>query len=615
MSEEKALAAELAFRRGDFAGTEQICDEILASESNSAPATLLKGMAALKLRRLNEAIELLKLALELSPNDYMGTTWLLGAYYESARYSEGIVLAKKARALWPDDVQVLVGLSHAYMMGEQDVDASTACLEAAVKLQPASPVLRCKLGAAYELQAKDHEAHCEYLAAIESAPTAEEPYSRLARLFMGHGNYVEALDVAQKGLKAMPLSAQMHMVYAQALRHVREYELADKALKKAISLDPKISLAAAKWLEEDGRFEEAALLFEKAIELGANLGAAYYGIVRARKIVESDRPLLAKIERLLEGRQSLQDRGATYYALGKAANDLGDYEKAMQRFDEGNAVNYKLHLSGKPYDPAEIAKWRDRTIAMATPELMDRYRHLGSDTDLPIFIVGMIRSGTTLTEQIFASHPEVGGGGEQRYWLAEAPEMIDLDARTIDEQKFIEGRDRYLAVLRSLEPNARRITDKMPMNYYVIWLIHLAYPNAKIIHVKRSPIDTALSIYMTDLSKPPDFAHNKRNIVAGYRDYEMLMERFTQLIPESNMLTVQYEDLINDTEHWTRRMLEFCGLPWDERCLQFYENDRQITTPSRWQVRQPIYKSSMEKWRRYEPWLGEFAELLSNAER
>jgi tetratricopeptide (TPR) repeat protein len=610
VSEEKAMAAEQAFRRGDFEAAERLCDEILAQAPRNVPATLLKGMTAVKRQRLGEAISLLQRALELSPNDYVGVTWLLGAYYEFARYPEAIALGQKARALWPDDVGVLVGLSHAYMMGEQDVEASTACLEAAVKLQPKNPVLRCKLGAAFELQAKDHEAHCEYLAAIEAAPKAEEPYSRLARLFMGHGNYVEALGVAERGLLALPQSAQMQLVHAQSLRHVREFEKADEALKKAIALDPRISLAAAKWLDEDGRFEQAAALFEKAIELGSNPGSAYYGIVKSRKMTEEDRSMLDKIEALLDGRLSLQDRAAVHYALGKAANDMGEYGKAIGHFDEGNAVNYRLHLSGKPYDAKQIGKWRDETISMASPTFMEQHRRLGCDSELPIFIVGMIRSGTTLTEQIISSHPEVGGGGEQRFWLAEAPGIVDVEKQTLNEGKFVEARDRYLAVLRGLEPNAKRITDKMPMNYYVLWLIHLAYPKAKIIHVKRSPIDTALSIYMTDLAKPPDFAHSKKNIVAGYRDYEMLMQHFSSIIPASSLMTLQYEDLVSDTETWTRKLLEFCGLPWDDRCLQFYANQRQVTTPSRWQVRQPIYRSSMEKWRHYEPWLGEFAELL-----
>ena len=614
MTADRSREAEQAFRRGDLDTAERLCGQILAAEPNSAPATLLKGMVAVKRHRLDEAERLLKRALELSPNDYVAIQWLIGAYYEAARYGEAIELGRRAHALWPDEVEFLIGLSHAHMMKNQDIDASVACLEKAVKLKPGDPVLRCKLGAAYESLTKDHEAHCEYLAAIDAAPQSEEAYSRLARLFMTHGNYVEALETAQKGLAALPGSAQMHLVYAQSLRHLREFAQADQALEKAIELDPRISLSAAKWLEEDGRFEQAVKLFRKSIELKSNLGSAYYGIVRSRKMVEADRPMLGQIERLLEGRLSLRERAAVHYALGKAANDLGDYGQAMHHFDEGNAVNFRLHLSGKPYNRDEARRWRDKTIAMVSPETLEKYRGLGSSSEVPIFIVGMIRSGTTLTEQIIASHPEVGGGGEQRYWLAEAPGLVDLERQILNEDRFTEVRDRYLAVLRGLEPDASRVTDKMPTNYFVVWLIYLAFPNAKIIHVKRSPIDTALSIYMTDLAKPPEFAHSKRNIVDGYRDYQALMSHFEQVIPRESMMTIRYEDLVEDQETWTRRMLEFCGLPWSGRCLEFHTTDRQVTTPSRWQVRQPIYRSSMEKWRRYEPWLGEFAELLKDPE-
>jgi tetratricopeptide (TPR) repeat protein len=386
-------------------------------------------------------------------------------------------------------------------------------------------------------------------------------------------------------------------------------ERADEHLQKAIALDPKTTLAAAKWLEEDGRFEEAAKLFEKAKSLNSRHGTIYYGIVKSRKVVESDRPMLKELEAMLEKNLPLQEQASVRYALGKASNDLREYEIAMRHFDEGNALNYKIHLSGKPFDAAKNRKWLDQTMAMASPSTLEKYRHLGSESDVPIFIIGMIRSGTTLTEQIIASHPDVGGAGEQRFWVAEAPGLIDLDKQTINEAKFIAARDRYLAVLRGLEPTSRFVTDKMPMNYFVIWLIHLAYPNAKIIHIKRSPLDTALSIYMTDLAKPPEFAHNKRNIVDAYRDYEELMAHYSSLIHARNMMTVQYEDLIADQEFWTRKLLEFCDLPWDDQCLEFYASERQVTTPSRWQVRQPIYKTSIEKWRNFEPWLGEFAEL------
>src|SRR5579859_601519 len=182
----QALEAEQAFRRGDLETTERLCDETLQAAPRNAPATLLKGMVALKRHRLSEAIDLLQRSLELSPNDYMAVQWLIGAYYEAARYDEALDLGRKAHALWPDDADVLIGLSHAYMMGPQDFDASMACLQEAVKLRPQDAALRCKLGSAYESIAKDHEAHLEYRAAIEAALRFEEAYSRLSRLFMGH---------------------------------------------------------------------------------------------------------------------------------------------------------------------------------------------------------------------------------------------------------------------------------------------------------------------------------------------------------------------------------------------------------------------------------------------
>ena len=613
MSDPRAITAESAFRRGDYAAVERLCLEVLADFPRDAPATLLRGMVAVRERRTDEAIDLLRAALVLSPNDYIATKWLIGALYENARYDEAIEHGVTARALWPDDVQVLIGLSHAYMMGRQDIDASVDCLEAAIKLEPRNPALRCKLGAAYELLARDEDAHTQYQAAITAEPRSEEAYPKLGRLLMGHGNFVETLDICEQALRIIPNSAQVHLVYGQALRHVREFERAEAELNKAISLDPRITTTAAKWLEEDGRFEEAVQLWEAATQQENCPGSAYYGIVKSRKMMQADQPLIQRIEGLLGKRLSLQDRAAALYALGKAASDLGDYQESMRRYDEGNAVNHRLHLSGKPFDSERIAGWRRQTFEMATPEFMERHRGLGSDSNVPIFIIGMIRSGTTLTEQMLSSHPMVGGGGEQRFWLAEAPGLINLGQQTLDGAKFVAARDRYLAVLRSLEPTAPRVTDKMPMNYFVIWLIHLAFPNAKIIHIKRSPLDTALSIYMTDLAKPPEFAHNKRNIVDGYRDYQALMAHFTKLIPETSMMTVQYEDLIADQEFWTRRLIDFCDLPWDGRCLRFYDNERQVSTPSRWQVRQPIYKTSLEKWRKYEPWLGEFSELLEES--
>jgi len=282
----------------------------------------------------------------------------------------------------------------------------------------------------------------------------------------------------------------------------------------------------------------------------------------------------------------------------------------MFHFDEANRLKYQIYLEGKGFDLSQAVVHRERTVAMFNPEFMDAHRIRSSPSNVPIFIVGMIRSGTTLLEQILASHPDVGGAGEQRFWTTELPRFVDLEAAAFDSEKFEAAIARYIQVLRSLQPEAPRITDKMPMNFYCAGILHLAFPNSPIIHIKRNPVDTALSIYMTDLAKPPEFAHNKRNIVAAYREYEAIMSLWRTLIPPSRLLEVNYEDLISDQETWTRRIIDFCGLDWDPACLEFHKSDRQVSTPSLWQVRQPIYKTSVEKWRNYEPWLGEFADLI-----
>jgi tetratricopeptide (TPR) repeat protein len=388
-------------------------------------------------------------------------------------------------------------------------------------------------------------------------------------------------------------------------------ELAEEHLKKAISLDSQIVLAAALWLNEDGRFGDAEALFRESIAQRPEQGTAYYGLLLGHKVTEADQPLLEEMRHLVD-RPSLpiREKAALHYGLGKASNDLREYEMAMKHFDAGNTLKYQVFLEGKGFGSEEFGAAALKTKEMFTPELMERYRPLGSESDVPIFVISMIRSGTTLLEQIIASHPEVGGAGEQRFWGSEYPRIVDLDAKTFDQDRFAMARDRYLQVLRGLQPDARRITDKMPMNYVCAGLLHLAYPKSPIIHIRRRSIDTALSIYMTDLASPPEFAHNKQNIVNALKEYELVMDHWRHVLPGDRLMEIRYEDLVQDQEVWTRHILEFCGLEWNAACLDFHKNERKVSTPSLWQVRQPIYRDSVDKWRRYEPWLGEFAQLL-----
>jgi hypothetical protein len=222
----------------------------------------------------------------------------------------------------------------------------------------------------------------------------------------------------------------------------------------------------------------------------------------------------------------------------------------------------------------------------------------------------MIRSGTSLVEQILSAHPAVVGAGELLYWFQNAPALVSRTAGSINPQTLGETQSGYRDLLRGIGPDARRVTDKMPHNYMFVGEIHAAFPKVRFIHCRRHPVDNCLSIYMTPYQAPLDFAHDKGNITFVYREYQRLVAHWQSVIPADRWLDVDYEELVADPEPTTRQMVEFMGLPWDDACLRPEDNERAVKTPSMWQVRQPVYRTSTERWRKYEPWLGEFRELL-----
>jgi hypothetical protein len=228
-----------------------------------------------------------------------------------------------------------------------------------------------------------------------------------------------------------------------------------------------------------------------------------------------------------------------------------------------------------------------------------------------VLIVGMPRSGTTLVEQILSSHPEIGGGDELTFWSEKAAALADAGARALTRAVARAIVDDYLGLLRGIAPAARRVTDKMPQNYLHLGLVHMMFPRARIIHCRRNPVDTCLSIYFTHFSLMKDYAFDRRGIVFFYEQYLKFMTLWRHVLPSDRLIEIDYETLITDREQVTRRMIDFCGLEWHSACLYSESNPRAVKTASMWQARQPIYKTSVERWRRYEPWLSEFRQLLA----
>ncbi len=225
----------------------------------------------------------------------------------------------------------------------------------------------------------------------------------------------------------------------------------------------------------------------------------------------------------------------------------------------------------------------------------------------------MPRSGTTLVEQILSSHAEVAGGGELHFWAQQDLSRANLSAIAGGDLSAVASD--YLTLLRTISPTAARVTDKMPFNFGLLGVIHRIFPRATLIHCRRHPIDTCLSIYTTSFESSLDFAADRRSLVAFYRQYQRLMTHWRAVLPLERLIEVNYEDLVADPEPHSRRIVAACGLDWDEACLSPHQNRRPVMTASMWQARQPIYGGSVERWRRYEPWLGELRDLDPEAQK
>ena len=461
------------------------------------------------------------------------------------------------------------------------------------------------------------EAITAFRRVISLCPGDPNVYNNLGPVLQEQGLLNEAINSFQKALELKPDFAMAHMNLGIALRKQEQPLDAEKHFQRAIELSPDYADAHANLgslCQDLGKMEKSRALLERAIQLNPAHVEALRDYTACRKFSSDDRPLVERLERLLAKAGTDQDRYSLHFALGKVLNDLGQYDDAFLHYHEGN----RLERMNYTYDRRSISTYVDR-LMQAFPAGSEQNKTLaGSPSELPVFIVGMPRSGTTLIEQILASHPLAYGAGELEFFyqrfngLAGAqphsyPEC--LESMTAAGLQTIA--DEYLAHLRSFSSSAVRITDKMPWNFLHLGLISLMFPKARVIHCRRDPLDTCVSIYFQRFTGRHPYCCNLGELGHYYREYERLMEHWRSVLPSGMMLDVQYEDLVEKPEEISRKLLAFCGLAWDDRCLHFHETQRAVSTPSSWQVRQPIYKTSKERWKRYEKHLVPLLEALS----
>ena len=484
------------------------------------------------------------------------------------------------------------------------------------RLDPMRPEAHRDLGIAYLRCGRLPEAATSLQRAVELRPGFDMALRGLVEALVPQGRESEALPACRRLSRTADDPLERKHYSARALAMEGKLEDAEKELLSLLVLAPKRAetrLLLGQLVSSRGKFEEAAGHLSEAIE---TFPSAFQQLTMVKRMSETDRPLVDRMRDLAE-RPGLDaaSRIAVRFGLGKAFDDLGDYAEAMRHYDAGN----QLRAKSERLDRAGLAAQIDSTIALFSAEALKRAaqsfpRREHPGDDLPVFIAGMVRSGTTLIEQILSSHPAVVAGGELSFWHNRVSEWRILTIGPLEALMLAKAAEDYRALLRKIGPEALRVTDKAPANLELLGLIALAFPDARIIHCRRRPIDTCLSIYFTNFLERHDYAWNRSDLVFFYRQYERLMDHWRRVLPSDRFTEVEYEALIANPEAETRRLIAFCGLDWDDACLAPERNERVVKTQSMWQARQPVYKTSVERWRRYEPWLGELRELLPAAE-
>jgi tetratricopeptide (TPR) repeat protein len=454
-----------------------------------------------------------------------------------------------------------------------------------------------------------------YDRATQLLPSLTEAWFRAGALVYTLGHRDEAIGCFRRAAATGGKTSFGRLGKARALLTEDRNHEAEQVLRRTVALDPRNAMAhdlLGNLLSEFGRFDEARECFQRAIAIAPLLAGCYYDLVRCRPVTSNDDGLLQRMEAALAtpGLEAAQ-RVRLHLALGKAADDLGDYALAMQHFDGADAVRRGCLF----FDSAAFAIEIERLIARCTPELIARAPELGSCDATPVLILGMPRSGTTLVEQIVSNHPQVGAGGELHFWNERGAAWHRSGAPGTETPFLAKAAADYLGVLRAIAPTAARVTDKMPFNFLWAGLIHMAFPRAIMIHCRRAAVDTALSIHQTHFHPSLAFPTGGEELVMYFRCYQRLIDHWRRLLPADRFIEVDYEELTRAPEPVIRRIIAGCGLVWDDACLRPESNPRAVRTPSKWQARQPIYRNSVARWRRYESWLGPLRALVDDASK
>lgn len=578
---------------------------------------LRRAMELHRQGRLDEAIAIYHGLLERYPKHPDVNHFLGMAEYQRGKPELAVALIRHAIALQPGNALYYGNLGRIHLNREEYAEAAAA-LRRALALTPDEPELLHLLGRTLRLDGKAEAALHHLQRASELQPDAMRVLQDLAQALGAARQNTAAAEVYRRLLALAPHDPDALRGLAHCLRVLNRSGEAITCLEQALALqpsDPKIWCEHGEALEEAGQFDAAAGSFRKALELKPGYPVAVACLLALDR--GGDDPGLAEAgaRHLREDAVSKPVRVQLQFALGRHFDRGGDYDAAFEHYRSANDIV----AVGRRYRAGDTERRTAALMSAFTPDLFRSLRALGNDSARPLFIVGMPRSGTTLTEQVLSSHRDIAGAGELGYFMqmshalqkaagdATGTFAFVRDLRAQDMQGWTQG---YLDLLHGISAGAARVTDKMPLNFLNLGLMALAFPNARVIHCRRDPMDNCLSCYVENMHQDQRYSTGLKSLGQFYLQYHRLMAHWRAALPLP-ILDVVYEDLVGDFDAQARRLIDFCGLPWDENCSRYYATERAVTTPSKWQVRQPIYRTSVARWRRYEKHLAPLRAALA----
>lgn len=491
-------------------------------------------------------------------------------------------------------------------------------LSKAIELDSTVAEYHAMLGLAYSNIGSLGLSKDSYNSALEIDESNIAALMGIAKLCSSSGNLELAKTSYEKVVKLKPTTEGAQIGLALVLSDLGEYKQAlshsEKAMRQS-SNDANTMGIVGRIHLVGGNIDDAIKLFRKAIDLEPNNGVAYYDYVRNKKIKDKKDPIIKQIEKALSSGMSASNRRFMLFALGVAYNDSKEFDKAFFYFDKANL------LIQTSYSKKVILKFVNDLISVFKPSLFNKYKGLGDTSRKPVFIVGMPRSGSTLIDQVLASHSNVFSVGESKAFsdiltklIVDSKKKFPNCVKSLNGETISSLAVNYLDVIQDNSGDAERIVNKMLTEYYYLGLIAILFPNAKIIHSMRHPLDSSLSSYFTNFvssGTEKEWDSTLENIGFTYKKHHEVMMHWKNVLPLP-ILDIQYEDMVDDLETNARKIIEFCDLEWEEGCLEFYKLKRSVQTASVSQVRKPIYKSSVSRWPPYAKYLGPLVEELGD---